>query len=157
MSKSKKKTGGSTIALNRKAKHEYFLGDRFEAGLALEGWEVKSLREGKVNFMDSYVLMKDGEAFLIGCHISPLPTVSTHFVPDPTRTRKLLMHRRELGRIFGAIAKKHLTCVPLALYWKNGKVKCEIALAQGKKLHDKRATEKDRDWNREKSRVLKNA
>jgi len=157
MSKSKKKTGGSTIALNRKAKHEYFLEDRFEAGLALEGWEVKSLREGKVNFMDSYVLMKDGEAFLIGCHISPLPTVSTHFVPDPTRTRKLLMHRRELGRIFGAIAKKHLTCVPLALYWKNGKVKCEIALAQGKKLHDKRATEKDRDWNREKSRVLKNA
>ena len=157
MSKSKKKAGGSTIALNKKAKHEFFLEDRFEAGLALEGWEVKSLREGKVNFMDSYVLMKDGEAFLFGCHISPLPTVSTHFVPDPTRTRKLLLHRRGLGRIFGAIAKKHLTCVPLALYWKNGKVKCEIALAQGKKLHDKRATEKDRDWNREKSRILKNA
>jgi len=153
---SKKKTGGgSTIALNKKAKHEFFLEQRFEAGIALEGWEVKSLREGKVNFMDSYVLMKDGEAFLFGCHISPLSTVSTHFVPDPTRTRKLLLHRTELGRIFGAIAKKHLTCVPLALYWKNGVVKCEIALAQGKKLHDKRATEKDRDWSREKSRVLK--
>ncbi|MBA54808.1 MAG: SsrA-binding protein [Pseudomonadales bacterium] len=157
MSKAKKKSGGgSTIALNKKAKHEFFLEDRFEAGLALEGWEVKSLREGKVNFMDSYVLMKDGEAFLFGCHISPLPTVSTHFVPDPTRTRKLLLHRTELGRIFRAIAQKQLTCVPLALYWKNGRVKCEIALAKGKKLHDKRASEKDRDWNREKSRVLKN-
>ncbi|MEE2730926.1 MAG: SsrA-binding protein SmpB [Pseudomonadota bacterium] len=158
MSKANKKSGGgSTIALNKKAKHEFFLETRFEAGLALEGWEVKSLREGKVNFMDSYVLMKDGEAFLFGCHISPLSTVSTHFVPDPTRTRKLLLHRTELGRIFGAITKKQLTCVPLALYWKNGVVKCEIALAKGKKLHDKRATEKDRDWNREKSRVLKSS
>lgn len=157
MSKAKKKPGGSTIALNKKAKHEFFLENRFEAGIALEGWEVKSLREGKVNFMDSYVLMKDGEAFLFGCHISPLSTVSTHFVPDPTRTRKLLLHKSELGRIFSAISKKQLTCVPLALYWKNGVVKCEIALAQGKKLHDKRATEKDRDWNREKSRVLKSS
>lgn len=155
MAKSKKHGGGSTIALNKKAKHEFFLETRFEAGLALQGWEVKSLREGKVNFMDSYVLMKDGEAFLFGCHISPLSTVSTHFVPDPTRTRKLLLHRNELGRIFGAIAKQQLTCVPLALYWKNGVVKCEIALAKGKKLHDKRATEKDRDWSREKSRILK--
>ena len=154
---SKKSAGGSTIALNKKAKHEFFIEDRFEAGLMLQGWEVKSLRAGKVNLVDSYVLMKDGEAFLFGAHISPLPTVSTHFVPDPLRTRKLLLHQRELGRIFGAIAKEGLTCVPLALYWKNGMVKCEIALAKGKKLHDKRATERDRDWNREKSRILKNS
>ena len=153
---SKKKAGGNTIALNKKAKHEYFLEDRFEAGLVLQGWEVKSLRENKVNFMDSYVLMKDGEAFLFGCHISPLSTVSTHYVPDPTRTRKLLLHQNELGRIFGSIAKKQLTCVPTALYWKNGRVKCEIALAKGKQLHDKRATEKERDWGREKHRILKN-
>ena len=154
---SKKSAGGSTIVLNKKAKHEFFIEDRFEAGLMLQGWEVKSLRAGKVNLVDSYVLMKDGEAFLFGAHISPLPTVSTHFVPDPLRTRKLLLHQRELGRIFGAIAKEGLTCVPLALYWKNGMVKCEIALAKGKKLHDKRATERDRDWNREKSRILKNS
>lgn len=153
---SKKSTGGSTIALNKKARHEFFIEDKFEAGMALQGWEVKSLREGKVNLVDSYVLMKDGEAFLFGAHISPLPTVSTHFEPDPTRTRKLLLHQRELGRIFGAISKEGLTCVPLALYWKNGNVKCEIALAKGKKLHDKRATERDRDWTREKSRILKN-
>jgi SsrA-binding protein len=152
---SKNKSSGSTIALNKKAKHEYFLEDRFEAGLVLQGWEVKSLREGKVNFMDSYVLLKNGEAFLFGCHISPLATVSTHYTPDPTRTRKLLLHQSELGRIFGNMTKKQLTCVPLALYWKNGVVKCEIALAKGKKLHDKRATEKERDWNREKHRVLK--
>ena len=154
---SKKSAGGSTIVLNKKAKHEFFIEDRFEAGLVLQGWEVKSLRAGKVNLVDSYVLMKDGEAFLFGAHISPLPTVSTHFVPDPLRTRKLLLHQKELGRIFGAIAKEGLTCVPLALYWKNGMVKCEIALAKGKKLHDKRATERDRDWNREKSRILKNS
>lgn len=152
----KKKDGGGTIALNKKAKHEYFIEDRFEAGLALQGWEVKSLRAGKVNLLDSYVLMKDGEGYLFGAHISPLPTVSTHFVPDPLRSRKLLLHKRELGRIFGAIAKQGMTCVPLALYWKNGNVKCEIALAKGKQLHDKRATERDRDWNREKGRLLKN-
>lgn len=152
----KKPNSGSTIALNKKAKHEYFLEEKFEAGLSLQGWEVKSLREKKVSFADSYVLMKNGEAFLFGCHITPLNTVSTHFVPDPTRTRKLLLHRNELGRIFGAIAKKQLTCVPTALYWKNGVVKCEIALAKGKKLHDKRASDKDRDWNREKQRVMKN-
>ncbi|MCG8537616.1 MAG: SsrA-binding protein SmpB [Pseudomonadales bacterium] len=152
----KKPNSGSTIALNKKAKHEYFLEEKFEAGLSLQGWEVKSLREKKVSFADSYVLMKNGEAFLFGCHITPLNTVSTHFVPDPTRTRKLLLHRNELGRIFGAIAKKQLTCVPTALYWKNGVVKCEIAMAKGKKLHDKRASDKDRDWNREKQRVMKN-
>lgn len=153
---SKKSTSNSgTILLNKKARHEFFIEDKFEAGMALEGWEVKSLREGKVSLVDSYVLMKDGEAYLFGAHITPLSTVSTHFIPDPTRTRKLLLHKRELGRIFGAIAKEGLTCVPLALYWKNGRVKCEIALAKGKKLHDKRATERDRDWSREKGRILK--
>lgn len=155
MATKKKKTGSSTIALNKRARHEYFIEDKFEAGLVLEGWEVKSLREGKVNLSESYILMKDGEGFLFGCHMSPLPTTSTHINPDPLRNRKLLLHRRELGRIFGAIAKDGLTCVPLALYWKQGRVKCEIALAKGKKLHDKRATEKERDWNREKQRVLK--
>lgn len=153
---SKKKDTSGTIALNKKAKHEYFIEERFEAGLALQGWEVKSLREGKVTLLDSYVLLKGGEGFLFGAHISPLNTVSTHFVPDPLRTRKLLMHKRELARIFGALGKEGLTCIPLALYWKGGNVKCEIALAKGKKLHDKRATEKDRDWDREKSRIMKN-
>lgn len=153
MAKSKKNS--ATIALNKRARHEYYLEEKFEAGMSLKGWEVKSLRESKVNFMDSYILMKDGEAFLFGCHMSPLPTVSTHFTPDPTRTRKLLLHRKELGKIFGDISRKNLTCVPVALYWKNGVVKCEIALAKGKQMHDKRATEKERDWNREKHRVLK--
>ena len=157
MSKPKKKPGGSTIALNKKAKHEFFLEDRFEAGLALEGWEVKSLREGKVNFMDSYVLMKDGEAFLFGCHISPLPTVSTHYVPDPTRTRKLLLHAKEIAKIIGQVNQAGHTCIPLALYWKGNKVKCEIALVKGKKLFDKRATEKERDWNRQKQRIMREA
>ena len=153
--KKKAKDTGSTIALNKRARHEYFIEDTFEAGLMLEGWEVKSLREGKVNLSEAYVLMKDGEAFLFGCHISPLPTASTHIDPDPLRTRKLLLHKRELGHLFGSVAKQGLTCVPLKLYWKKGLVKCEIALAKGKKLHDKRATEKERDWNREKQRVLR--
>jgi SsrA-binding protein len=153
--KQKPKNSGSTIALNKRARHEYFIEENFEAGLVLEGWEVKSLREGKVNLSEAYVLIRDGEAFLFGCHISPLQTASTHINPDPLRTRKLLLHQRELGQIFGAVAKKGLTCVPLKLYWKRGIVKCEIALAKGKKLHDKRATEKKRDWNREKQRLLK--
>ncbi|MCG8315733.1 MAG: SsrA-binding protein SmpB [Pseudomonadales bacterium] len=153
--KKKTSTGSATIALNKRARHEYFIEQTFEAGLVLEGWEVKSLRDGKVNLSESYVLIKDGEAFLFGCHISPLQTASTHINPDPLRSRKLLLHRRELGQLFGAVAKQGLTCVPLALYWKSGRVKCEIALAKGKKLHDKRATEKERDWNREKQRVLR--
>ncbi|MCG8669348.1 MAG: SsrA-binding protein SmpB [Pseudomonadales bacterium] len=155
MAGKKKPNNSSTIALNKRAKHEYFIEEKFEAGLALQGWEVKSLRDGKVNLTESYVMIRDGEAFLFGCHISPLQTASTHINPDPIRTRKLLLHKRELGRIFGAVAKQGLTCVPLALYWKKGYVKCEIALAKGKKLHDKRATEKERDWNREKQRVMR--
>ena len=151
----KDKGGGATIALNRQARHEYFIEDRFEAGIALEGWEVKSLRAGRVQLTESYILIKDAEAFLLGGHITPLPTASTHIRPDPQRTRKLLLHRTELNRLIGATERKGFTLVPLAMYWKRGRVKLEIGLAKGKKQHDKRATEKERDWNREKERVLK--
>ena len=155
----KKKTGSnrpsSTIALNKKARHEYFIEERFEAGLALQGWEVKSLREGRVQLAESYILVKNGEAWLLGSHITPLVTASTHIKPDPTRTRKLLLHRRELDKLIGAVERKGYTLVPLALYWKKGRAKLEIALARGKQSHDKRATEKARDWEREKSRILR--
>ena len=149
--------GGSTIALNKKAKHEYFIEERFEAGVALEGWEVKSLRAGRVNLTESYITIKNGEAFLFGTHITPLTTASTHISPDPIRTRKLLMHRRELDRLIGQVERKGYTLVPLAMYWKKGLVKVEIGLAKGKKLHDKRASEKDRDWQRDKQRILKSS
>jgi len=154
-SKSGKKTGSSTIALNKKARHDFLIEDKFEAGIALEGWEVKSLRAGKLQITESYVLIKNGEAFLLGAHISPLPTASTHIHPDPTRTRKLLLHRGELSKLIGAVERKGYTLVPLAMYWKHGRAKLEIALGKGKKLHDKRATEKARDWKREKERILK--
>lgn len=151
---SKSDSGQNTIAQNRKARHEFQIEETFEAGMVLEGWEVKSLRAGKISFVDSYVVMKNGEAFLFGAHISPLQCASTHINPDPTRTRKLLLNQRELGHIFGAIAKKGFTCIPLSLYWKGGRAKCLIALAKGKQLHDKREAEKNRDWSREKQRVL---
>ena len=154
--KSKKKsTPGTTIALNKKARHDYFIEQRFEAGIALEGWEVKSLRENRVNLKEAYVLIKDGELWLFGAHITPLPTASTHVQPDPLRTRKLLMHRREIDMLQGMVERKGYTLVPLAMYWKKGRAKLEIGLAKGKKLHDKRATTKDRDWQREKARILK--
>ncbi len=153
MSKSDK--GNNSIAQNKKARHEFHIGETFEAGMVLEGWEVKSLRAGKISFNESYVQMKDGEAWLWGMHISPLLSASTHVQPDPTRMRKLLMHRRELAKMFGAISKKGFTCVPLSLYWKDGRAKCLIGLATGKQLHDKRETEKNRDWAREKQRVLR--
>ncbi|NJD30882.1 MAG: SsrA-binding protein SmpB [Gammaproteobacteria bacterium] len=143
------------IALNKRARHEYFIEENLEAGMALQGWEVKSLRAGKAQITEGYVLVKNGEAWLIGAHITPLKTTSTHVVADPTRTRKLLLHRRELDRLIGAVERKGHTIVPLKLYWKNGKVKLEIGLAKGKQAHDKRATEKDRDWQREKSRLMK--
>ena len=143
------------IALNKRARHEYFIEDNFEAGLALQGWEVKSLRAGRAQIAESYVLIKDGEAWLFGAHISPLPTTSTHVVADPTRNRKLLLHRAELDRLIGAVERRGYALVPLRLYWKKGNVKVEIGLAKGKKAHDKRATEKDRDWQREKSRIVK--
>jgi len=153
----KKKPTSNTIALNKRARHDYELSDRFEAGLALQGWEVKSLREGKVQLVDTYVLIKNGEAFLLGAHITPLQSASTHVVADPTRTRKLLLHKKEIARIFAATQQKGYTCIATALYWKNNRVKCEIALAKGKHLHDKRADEKARDWNREKQRLMKHS
>ncbi len=143
------------IALNKRARHEYFIEENTEAGMVLQGWEVKSLRAGKAQITEGYVLVKDGEAWLIGAHIAPLKTTSTHVVADPTRTRKLLLHRRELDRLIGAVERKGHTIVPLKLYWKQGKAKLEIGLAKGKQAHDKRATEKDRDWQREKARVLR--
>jgi len=155
MSKKKKPVSSNTIAQNKKARHEYFIEDSFEAGIALQGWEVKSLREGKANLTESYVLLKKGEAFLLGCHVTPLKTASTHIHPDPTRTRKLLLHKQELAKLFSATTKKGYTCVALKLYWKRGLAKCEIALAKGKQQHDKRATEKEKDWNREKNRLLR--
>lgn len=146
---------GATIALNKKARHDYFIEERFEAGIALQGWEVKSLRAGRVQIQDSYVLIKDNEAFLFGALITPLPSVSTHIHPDPQRTRKLLLHRRELNKLIGAVERKGYTLVPTALYWKQGKAKVEIGLARGKQAHDKRATIKERDWQRQKQRMLK--
>ena len=140
----KNKNQGSTIVLNKKAKFDYFIEERFEAGVALEGWEVKSLRAGKVQIRDSYILLKDNEAYLFGALITPLPTVSTHIHPDPQRNRKLLLHRRELDKLTGAVERKGYALIPTAMYWKAGRVKIEIGLAHGKKAHDKRETEKER-------------
>ena len=153
--KSKQAAGSSTIALNKKARHDFHIEDRFEAGLVLEGWEVKSLRAGKTQLVDSYVIVKDGEAWLLGCLITPLLAASTHIHPDATRTRKLLLHRNELNTLIGAVERKGYTLIPLAMYWKHGRAKLEVGLAKGKKEHDKRATEKDRDWKREKQRILR--
>lgn len=153
--KKKDAAGGSTIALNRQATHDYFIEERFEAGLVLQGWEVKSLRAGRAQLKESYVVLKNGEAFLLGSHISALSTASSHVVPDPVRTRKLLLHASELSRLVGHVERKGYTLIPLALYWKKGRAKLEIGLGRGKKMHDKRATEKDRDWQREKQRVMK--
>jgi SsrA-binding protein len=158
MSKGKKASGGgSTIALNKKAGHDYFIEQRIEAGVSLEGWEVKSLRAGRVQIKESYVKILHGEAFLIGAHISPLPAASTHVSPDPTRTRKLLLKRSELNKLIGQTERAGYTLVPTAMYWKRGRAKLEIGLAKGKKLHDKRASEKDKDWQREKERLFKTA
>ncbi len=150
-----KKSPSSTVALNRRARHDYFIEDRYEAGLALQGWEVKALRAGRLQLSEGYVLLRNGEAWLFGAHISPLPTASTHLIPDPTRSRKLLLHRRQIDALVGAVDRKGYALVPLAVYWKDGRAKLEIGLAKGKKQHDKRADEKDRDWKREKARLLK--
>ena len=158
MAKTKKKKpadAGSTIALNRKAKFDYQIDERFEAGLSLMGWEVKSLRASKVQLNDSYVFIRNAEAYLVACHIAPLLSASTHVQTDAMRMRKLLLHRRELNRLVGAVERKGFTLIPLALYWKNGRVKLEVGLGKGKKEHDKRATEKDRDWKRDKSREMR--
>lgn len=153
--KKKPKTPSAVIAQNRRARYDFHLEEFFEAGLSLEGWEVKSLRAGKGNLSEAYVLLKDGEAFLFGARFEPLNTVSTHNTVDPTRTRKLLLHRRELGRIFGGVQKQGYTCVPVKLHWKKGFAKCDIALAKGKQKVDKRATEKERDWKRQKQRLMR--
>ncbi|HEY3488293.1 MAG TPA: SsrA-binding protein SmpB [Gammaproteobacteria bacterium] len=154
MAKQEKKQPAA-IALNRQARHEYFIEEALEAGLSLQGWEVKSLRDGHVQLKESYVLLKNAEAWLFGAHITPLSTASTHIHADPVRTRKLLMHRQELNRLIGAVERKGYTLIPLSLYWNKGKVKLEVGLAKGKKAHDKRAVEKDRDWQRQKQRMLK--
>ncbi|MBL1142720.1 MAG: SsrA-binding protein SmpB [Proteobacteria bacterium] len=151
----KKKTGGSTIALNKRASHDYFIDERLEAGLSLLGWEVKSLRAGKVQIIESYILLKDGEAYLFGAHITPLISASSHVQTDAQRSRKLLLHRAELNKLIGAVERKGFALVPTALYWKNGKVKLELGIARGKKAHDKRATEKDRDWQKQKAQILR--
>lgn len=157
MNKKKPPTTDSTIALNKKARHDYFIEDTYEAGIALEGWEVKSLRAKSIQVKESYILLKAGEAWLHGTHISPLPTASTHIKPDPVRSRKLLMHRNEIDRLIGAVERKGYTIVPVKLYWKRGRAKVEVGLAKGKQQHDKRNTEKDRDWDRQKSRILKHS
>jgi SsrA-binding protein len=154
-SKSNKGHGGATIALNKKAGHEYHIEQRFEAGMSLEGWEVKSLRAGRVQLKESYVRILHGEAYLLGCHISALQSASTHVTPDPVRTRKLLLNRTELNRLIGLTERAGYTLVPTAMYWKRGRAKLEVGLAKGKKLHDKRASEKDKDWQREKERLFK--
>ncbi|MFZ1681569.1 MAG: SsrA-binding protein SmpB [Rhizobiaceae bacterium] len=152
----KKTTSGQPrIASNKKAYHEYFIEEHYEAGLALQGWEVKSLRASRAHLKESYVLLRGGEAFLFGCHISPLISASTHVQADPTRTRKLLLHKEEIGRLIGSVERKGYTLIPLAMYWKRNRAKLDIGLARGKKEHDKRAADKDRDWERDKQRVMR--
>jgi len=151
------KANSSTIALNKKARHDYFIEANYECGLALEGWEVKSLRAGRAQLTESYVHLRNGEAWLLGAHISPLSTASTHVKADPTRTRKLLLQRQELDRLTGAVERRGYTLVPLALYWKNGRAKLDVGLAKGKKQHDKRAAQKEQDWRRQKARILKSS
>jgi len=153
--KNSKTKSDSSIARNRKAFHDFFIEDKFEAGIALQGWEVKSLRAGKVQIQDSHVFIKNGEAWVSAALITPLLSASTHITPEPRRNRKLLLHKMEINRLIGAVERKGYTMIPLSLYWKHGKVKLEIGLAKGKQMHDKRATEKERDWQRQKERLMK--
>jgi len=157
MTKKKPKVQSSTIALNKKAKHNYFLEQKFEAGISLMGWEVKSLREGKVNLTDTYVLLQNGEAWLIGTNITPLATASTHYVTEPIRSRKLLLNRRELDKLEAGVNQKGYTCVCTAMYWKTHLIKVEIALAKGKADFDKRNDDKERDWDRQKQRIMRHS
>lgn len=153
--KKKPATTSNTIALNKKARHDYHIEKDVEAGIALEGWEVKSLRAGRAQLKESYVIARNRELYLFGAHFSPLPSASTHVQTDPTRTRKLLLKRREIDQLIGAVDRSGYTIVPLSLYWKRGRVKLKIALAKGKKQFDKRAAIKEREWNRDKQRLLK--
>ena len=143
------------IAENRKARFEYFIEERFEAGLVLQGWEVKAMRAGRAQLKEAYVFVRGAEAFLFGAHISPLNAASSHVVADPVRTRKLLLNASELSGLIGAVERKGYTLVPLELYWKNGRAKLAVGLAKGKKQHDKRAVDKDRDWQRDKARIMR--
>jgi len=143
------------IAENRRARFDYFIEERLEAGLVLEGWEVKAMRAGRAQLAESHAYVRNNEAFLTGAHISPLKTASTHKVADPVRTRKLLLNRKELDHLVGAVERRGYTLVPLELYWKQGRAKLQLGLAKGKKQHDKRATEKERDWERNKARILR--
>ena len=144
-----------SIVQNRKASHDYFIEERHEAGIVLEGWEVKAIRAGRAQIGDAYVMIKGGELWLIGAHVSPLPTVSTHFVPDPTRTRKLLLQAEEIRRLIGKVEQRGYTLVPLNLHYSKGRIKLELGLARGKLKHDKRAAEREREWEREKQRLLR--
>ena len=153
--KDKANTGDKTIALNKRARYEYHLVERFEAGLALQGWEVKAIRAGRANLTDGYAYVQDGELFLIGAQITPLIQASTHVIANDRRTRKLLLHRREIDKLIGRVERDGYTIVPTAMYWSKNKVKLEIALAKGKQDHDKRQASKDRDWAREKQRTMR--
>ncbi|TBR39278.1 MULTISPECIES: SsrA-binding protein SmpB [Dyella] len=153
--KDKDNKGSGTIALNKRARHEYHIDQRFEAGVALQGWELKALRAGRINFGDSYAMVLKGEIWLIGTSIPPLISASTHVIAEDRRTRKLLLHRSEIDTLIGAVERKGYTMVPTAMYWKGNKVKVEIGLARGKQAHDKRETEKERDWQREKARTMR--
>ncbi len=155
MSKPRNDTSSPLIAENRKARYEYFIEKRYEAGLSLQGWEVKSMRAGRAQLAEAYVHIRNGEAFLVGAHLSPLNSASTHVVADPTRNRKLLLNRAELDHLVGAVEREGYTLMPLELYWSSGRAKLRLGLAKGKKQHDKRASEKDRDWQRHKGRVLR--
>ena len=155
MNKASLDPGNKTIALNKKARRDYFIDERLEAGLCLQGWEVKSLRAGKIQIIDSYILLKNSEAYLFSALISPLPTAARHVEADPQRSRKLLLHRAELNKLIGAVERKGFALIPTALYWKGGRAKLEIGIARGKKTHDKRETEKQRDWQRQKARLLR--
>ena len=144
-----------SITVNKKAFHDYFVEEKYEAGIVLEGWEVKAIRAGRMNIKESYVIIKGGELFLIGMHISPLTTASTHNKHDPTRTRKLLLHGREISKLIGKVERAGYTLVPLDLHYSKGRVKLSVGLAKGKKQHDKRDAEKERDWEREKGRLMR--
>ena len=150
-----KANGGGTIALNKRARHEYHLDERHEAGLALQGWELKSIRAGRANITEAYAVIRDGELFLFGAQMTPLISASTHVVADERRTRKLLLHRREIDILIGKVQRDGYTLIPTALYWKGNKVKAELALARGKQTHAKREASKERDWNREKQRLMR--
>lgn len=155
--KKKNRQAANTIALNRQASHNFFIEDQFEAGLVLEGWEVKSLRDGRVQLKESHIVIHKGEAWLLSAHISPLLSASTHSIPDKMRHKKLLLHKQEISKLIGCVERKGYTIVPLSMYWIRGRAKLKIGLAKGKKLHDKRAVSKERDWQRDKARIMKQA